>query len=699
MKVYWIILALLVTRPLQGAETERETKPAQLKISGHGIWGNRQLKKTLEVLMAEGKKPDHFDATFIEDAALVLISALNREGFLKAKISVRLTLENGKVLTYAWDEPAESPLPPSLRARKVHLKVKEGVRYHYDQIAFEGLQSLTEKRAKEFFIETGTLLPLKRYRVYTPSRLKRSLENLTEVLERQGYESAQATVTREDRNDRSGKVNITVEVHEGTKSIVRSVRQEIFFDKETEAKEITTIQTNTPYSRLWAQDFTQSLQTNLYHRGYPDAKASLEILRGQRTNDLIHLDLLAKVQTGPRIKVGALKFQGYQRTRESVLDRRVPLEEGEWLDRVAAERGRYRLSRLGIFESVDLSYEPTDADTRDVIYQLKEGKRIDLSLLFGYGSYELLRGGIELEQFNVLGRAHHSRLRLVQSFKSSSANYTYTMPELWRQEVDVFLNASALRREEIDFTRVEYGGGAGLRRFFKSIETDASVRYNYQILSATETDIQLAEQGVQEPGVGAIIIDLRHDRRDNPLYPHKGYKLFSNLELASEYLAGDVNYQRMEIYGSYHQPLDEGRWLHLGLNHGFVATMGSAQENLPFNKRFFPGGENSIRGYQDGEAAPRDAQGRIVGAETFLGGNIEFEQALTKRWSIVGFVDGIGFARRLADYPMDEALFSAGGGLRWRSIVGPIRLEYGHNLNPRKGDPSGTLHFSLGFPF
>jgi outer membrane protein insertion porin family len=31
--------------------------------------------------------------------------------------------------------------------------------------------------------------------------------------------------------------------------------------------------------------------------------------------------------------------------------------------------------------------------------------------------------------------------------------------------------------------------------------------------------------------------------------------------------------------------------------------------------------------------------------------------------------------------------------------VGPVRLEYGHNLNAREGDPNGTLHFSVGFPF
>jgi outer membrane protein insertion porin family len=130
-----------------------------------------------------------------------------------------------------------------------------------------------------------------------------------------------------------------------------------------------------------------------------------------------------------------------------------------------------------------------------------------------------------------------------------------------------------------------------------------------------------------------------------------------------------------------------------------VFAGGTPAEDLPFNKRFFPGGEGTMRGYQFGEAAPRNEEGRLVGAETYVLGNIEVEQGLTGNCSIVGFVDALGAARRLSEYPFDETLFSVGGGIRWRTLIGPVRLEYGHNLNPRPRDPAGTLHFSLGFPF
>jgi outer membrane protein assembly factor BamA len=199
--------------------------------------------------------------------------------------------------------------------------------------------------------------------------------------------------------------------------------------------------------------------------------------------------------------------------------------------------------------------------------------------------------------------------------------------------------------------------------------------------------------------VGSIIADIKHDRRDNPLYPRRGYKIFGNFEVASDYLGGEANYERVQVSGSWHHPIGGGRYVSLGLTHAVVVTVGSTAKNLPFNRRFFPGGENSIRGYGEGEASPRDAQGRFIGAETITLGTAEFEQALTPQWSLVLFSDSLGYAASAANYPFDTGLFSVGVGIRWKTLIGPVRLEYGHNLNPRRRDPVGTLQFSLGYPF
>jgi outer membrane protein assembly factor BamA len=441
------------------------------------------------------------------------------------------------------------------------------------------------------------------------------------------------------------------------------------------------------------------LKTNYYHRGYPDTGVEVKRLKEELQGDLLQLDLLMSIRTGNKIQLGKVKFEEEKKAKVSLLQGRVRLQEGSLLDRIKVEQGRYRLAQLGIFESVDLRYEPQDEHTRDVIYRVKETKTTELSLLFGFGSYELLRGGVELERRDLFGLAHDARLKLVQSFKASSGEFYYTVPELVGRDVDLFVNGTALRRQEVSFLREEYGGGAGAHKFYKDLASDLSVRYNYQILNAAQVDGIIATEGVRNPTVGAIVADLKHDRRDNPLYPHSGYRIFLTVESATQYLGGDVNYERADLSTSYHQPLGGGRWLHFGLSHGVAYALGSSSNNLPFTRRFFPGGQNSIRGYEEGRASSRDEQGRFVGAATYALGSVEFEQALTPKWSLVLFSDSLGEARRIEHYPFDTGLFSIGLGLSWRTIIGPVRLEYGHNLNPRQGDPSGTVQFSFGFPF
>jgi len=673
-------------------------KPAKLKVSGFGWIGNRELKRTILLLQGQKKSAQFYDANFVEDAALILLSKVADEGYLQPRIVAAITLEDGTVKEFEWGSMLETLLPRPLAAKKVRFRIRKGPRYYYRELEIVGLKSIPEKRARSFFMETDLLVPIRSTRIYTSSRLNRSIADLKETLARKGYAEAEVTVAKLERNQRNGAVRVRIEVKEGLPMTVRSVRVEIRSPEPSASVVTNFVRPGKAFSRLWLQDFTQSLRTNQYRQGFPDATVETSTIKRQVGTTNIQVDLLAQVQTGPKIEVGEVKFSGAKRMRMSVLKQRMTLKPGDDLDRLAVERGRERLARLGVFDSVLARYEPSDPDQRDVIYELKEGKSIDFSLLFGYGSYELLRGGFELEQHNVWGRAHKARLRATQSFRSSSADFLYTIPEVLRRDGNLFFNASGLRREEIAFVREEYGGSVGVQRFVRPIDTDVSLRYSYQVLNAA--DAEPGEiVGLKEAQVAAWVLDLKHDHRDNPLLPRKGYKVLTTAELASAALGGEVDYQKVEVGGSFHQPLGGGRFLHLGLSHGVIGTLGGSVDELPFTKRFFPGGESSVRGFQQGEAAPRDADGDLVGAETYLQGNAEFEQVLTPSWSLVLFFDAVGFAQSIQDYPFDEELYSAGGGVRWKTLIGPARLEYGHNLNPRSKDPTGTLHFSLGFPF
>ncbi|MGV3772124.1 MAG: BamA/OMP85 family outer membrane protein [Verrucomicrobiales bacterium] len=681
-------------------QVEKVENPAKVKVTGYGLFGNRELKKMVQLMQPKEKRTEFFDASFIEDAVLILFSRIHRDGYLNPSIEGSLSLDNGETLHYHWTNSVINPLPRPFRVKEAEFKVNHGVLFYFEKINFQGLTALTADDALHFFIETDALIQQKKNKIYTPQRLRTGMNSLEEALQRMGYENVAIASTNLLVQTNTGIATVEIAVEEGPKSVVRSIRTEII--KPNAGNTTTNLSdvalTNQVYSKMWLQDFAQKTKRTFFEDGYADATIEVTQVKRELTNNLVHLDLLAKVQTGPPITIGKVEFRGDKETHESMLRRRVKISEGDMLNPAAVENGRYRLARLGIFDTVELKYENVDETTRNVIYSLREGKQWEFSLLAGYGSYEQLRGGFDWEQYNVFGRGHHSHLRIIQSFKATSADYTYNMPELIGRDFDVFLHASGLRREEISFTREEFGGGAGIRKFFRSIDSDLSLRYNYQVLNAAELDFPI-DIARREATVGAFIFDLRHDRRDSPLFPRQGYKTFNTIEIASDYFFGDVNYQRFENNTAYHLPVGRSSWINLGLTHALVATIDEPSRDLPFNKRFFPGGDSSIRGYQFGEAAPRDNDGNLIGAETFTLLNVEYEQGLTRSLSIVFFLDSIGFARDLTDYPFNETLFSVGGGFRWKTIIGPARLEYGYNLNPRKEDPVGTLHFSLGFPF
>jgi outer membrane protein insertion porin family len=669
---------------------------AQLRIRGYGPLGNIELRRTILLLANDGKRPPTFDANFIEDAAVILLSRLTEDGFLQPQLTAHVTLTNGTVLTFYWRQAFDEPLPRPLEARRVEFQVHKGTFFYYSNIEFSGLETLTEKTARTYFYETTALLPLKRHRFYSPQRLRRSIGNLSELFDRQGYRDAKITPTV-STNTATGGVSVHIVVEQGLRWIARTARQEIHREDSTNAQVVVAL-LGQPYSPLWEQDFTQGIRTNFYHQGYPDTAVQMSTVRRETNNNTIEFDLLATVTTGPKITLGEVRYEGRKKTKVAVLKQRTKLTPGELLDRIQVERARFRISELGVFDSVGLRFDNVDEHTRDAVFELKEGKTLETSMLFSIGTYELLRVGFDVDQHNIWGRAHNARFRITQSFKTTSADYLYTIPQFIGEDVNAFFTASALRRQEIDFLRQEYGGGVGVEKLFRPISLDASSRFNYQLLDASEINVN-TNFGLKRAQASGFIFDLKHDKRDNPLYPHSGYRLFGNAEIATDLLGGEVNYERFEVSGSYHFGIGGGRWLHFGVDHGAVFTDRGPAIDLPFNKRFFPGGENSIRGYTEGEASPRDEHGTEIGAESFLLGSIELEQELTPKLSLVGFVDSIGIARDITDYPFHQVLTSAGGGIGYRTLIGPVGFEYGHNINPRPQDPAGTFQFSVGFPF
>ena len=677
---------------------ELAAKPAEIEVAGFGWLKNREMRQALDVLLGDGAKREAVDASFLEDAALVLNSELVDAGYFDAKVLVTWTDASGGAGSGEVDAQLSRPLSRPLNASRARLEARPGRRAVVETVKIEGLAAMEATEAGSFFRPRVGLFTPDAARAWSASRAKRAAEQLREVLRAKGYAEARVEIADTNVNRETGAVDLTVRVTEGPIWRVKDWRAEVAGNQRLlggTPKDLL----GRPWSRALAQDQAQALRSLYHAKGYADAQISWVAEPGPDARDGERaVTAVARVEPGEAWKIGSVRTEGARRTRPELIETRVRLRSGVPFDPQAIDGARLRLARLGIFQRVDAEgVEAADAGVRDVLFHVTEEAAWEAAWTLGYGSYEQLRGGVELSRGNLWGLAHRDRVELGQSMKASRGEYRYTVPTLFDDTVEGSARLFGLRREEPSFTRLEYGGGVEAARDVPWIEARGTAGLSYEVLQAD--DLELGGSGGEgtETAVTALTLGLTRDRRDNPIRPRSGQRWAVRTETALPELGSEVRYERVELAWSWHQPLwGDDRWMHLGASHGVLADGG---DEVPVNKLFFPGGESSIRGYTEGEAAPRDANGRFVGARNVWLVNLEFEQLITGRWTTLIFLDVSGASAQEDEWPGREVLSSAGLGLRYQSPIGPIRLEYGWNLNRRPLDPNGTLHFSIGFPF
>ena len=674
---------------------------SNLRVEGLGWIGNRAMDNRVAFLLdvAPGE-PAELDATLLEDAAFLLLEQVKRRGFLRPSVIGRFATEGGE-REARWEVTHSIRLAPDFVAEEAVLEIEPGPRYFYKSVAVSGVEALEAEEVERFFIPGGALFTGKADRAFTPENFERRVNRLLGALRDLGYRSAEVTKREARRDDATGAVRVEVRVAEGPlhrvgRVTVAEVGAEGARAEREPPPEMVARDADgrrPVFTPEWEREWRGRLRAEAYRDGHPDAEVTVERVdtrEGGGPEAEVLRDLRFVVRPGPEVVLSGVAFRGDPETRRSMLRRRAELAEGGPLNRIAVGGARRELLGLGIYRDVDVRFEETAPGQRRAIFELTPNERRELQLLGGWGSYELARAGFRWVHRNPWGRAHRYEVDVKQSFRARRAEATYRMPSVFGTRAPVYARTGYGFREELSFDRERWGVAVGT----SFGPGDSGFRWSAEYgLSREDADRDNDTGGfetLEQATVATLALRVSRDRRDSVFAPTSGHRVFASYEIAGRWLGSQANYQKLEVGGSR---------LHTAGRFGTVFSAGEAEENIPFNVRFFPGGENSVRGFTDGEASPLDADGDEVGAETYALGNLELEQRVTPDFSVVVFADAAVVGRDGFFEAETDLLWSVGAGLRYQTLVGPVRLEYGHNPRPREDDPSGTLHFSVGFPF
>ncbi|MDP0495871.1 MAG: BamA/TamA family outer membrane protein, partial [Verrucomicrobiota bacterium JB024] len=624
------LAGLLLASPCRGAELFGLIGNPNVDVSGMGLFSNIELSRTLQILEPREGERTTFDSIYVEDALWILSGELKRRGYLYPTIEATLISEGESLWQGRWSEGELTPkLPPKLEGDAVSLVLEPGVLFYFDKVQVDGLPAEITREPASFFYSTDRLIISEQDRFFSTARLATGADAIVLTLRGLGYRDAEAQgkVTAENRD--SGAVDVQVQVNPGPLYYVAKLTlvAPAAEGDETELEE--SLPENQRFDPSWLQLQARQLRSRYYASGHPDVviKQEVEVLDEEGDIRRTHVTLTA--EPGPVIHIGQVSFKNAESVNPERLERQADLQTGELLDRTQVEVGRERLSRLGVFRSIRIDYEEDAEGVWNVVYDTDMKEQTQVNLIFGVGSFDIVRGGFEVLQNNLWGEAHNSRFSAIKSVRATYIDYTYSIPQILGEDLDFFLSANYLYREEISFDREEYGGSAGLQHFFSEIDTAASVQFNYGQVEANNADIT-NPPGPTRSLVSSVTFKANRSEIDNPIFPTDGWQVFGTSEFAFTELGGQVEFQRIEIGGAWHKPVtDSGLVFHAGYKTGVVTTFGSVSENIPVPKRFFLGGENTVRGFKRDEASPVNAQGQYIGAVSYMLWQVEFEQRLT----------------------------------------------------------------------
>ncbi len=239
-------------------------------------------------------------------------------------------------------------------------------------------------------------------------------------------------------------------------------------------------------------------------------------------------------------------------------------------------------------------------------------------------------------------------------------------------------------------------------RFGKELSEYLSTGITYRL---EQTRISNLADGVsadlaKEEGtnlVSSLDFALTHDKRDSAFNPTKGLFLNGDFDVAGGILGGDKDFWRLQNAASYDIPLKFGSVLELSIRTGFAKAYSNTAV-VPIFERLFAGGAKSIRGYNERKVGPLDAvTNDPIGGESLLVSNIEYTVPIVDFIKVATFFDTGQVWSKVRDFGSTGLKSGAGLGLRVKTPIGPINLDYGYPLDSEPGEQkrSGKFYFSV----
>jgi outer membrane protein assembly complex protein YaeT len=609
---------------------------------------------------------------------------------------------------------------------------EEGGTVTVRSLKFNGVTRVDESRLRNALATkenarvpiVGWHLPWSKKNFFDRSRFDADLKRVEAFYADRGFPDARITGFDVKLNKKQDEVDVTVNIDEGQPVNVVAVELRGFDvippEHLSQIRKQIPLTVGKPRDRQDVVTAHELALNELRDHGYPYARVSTDENDGP---DGKQATIVFSAEPGTLAHFGDVQIAGNSSVSDHVIERQLAYRAGDLYRRSIVQDSQRRLYSMELFQFVnieDLNVEQQlpQVDTRVTI---AEGKHQRLNFGVGYGTEEKGRVDAEYHHLNFLGGARSAGAHVRWSSLDRGVRLDFNQPYFFTPHLSL--------------------GGEGQRWYtftpaYESIVTGAkatlthrtSQRFSWSVSLSSERNVSSIDStvlndpklyadlialgldprtGQQAGTLGAVGLDLQRSTADNALNARRGYQLAFHAEQAGRFLPGTFNYEALSFDGRHYLPISNWLVMASRVQMGAIHPVNDDPANVPFAKKYFLGGATSIRGWGRYEVSPLGGSGLPIGGNSMFAFSEEARMSLGGNLGAVAFLDAGNVWENGWAPHLNDLRYAVGPGLRYQTPVGPIRFDFGYQLNPIpgllvNGEPQSRrwrIHFSIGQAF
>ena len=630
----------------------------------------------------------------------------------------------------------------------ITFTVNRGQQYRVSTLEISGNTSVTLAD-----LEPG--LRLHDGQPFSEARLDADIATIQDLYRRRGFASAKAQPAVEivTATPPPAQVPVTVRIviSEGVRSVVDGVT---FTGSqalgETALRAGVRLQPGAPFVPGQLAADRDALEVAYQNRGYESATVSV---RPQFSEHDTHVAVEFAIHEGPQVFVDHVLIVGNVRTTTQTIERELQVKPGDPFNVAAVNDSQRRLIALGLFRRAQITELRHGAENmRDLLVTVEEAPPTTID--YGGGVEGKLRqvrqtsDGTAVDTFLVAPQASFGitrrnlfgKNRSLSLFTSVSANRlglqpgadldstpnvteyrvvgTFREPRLFNTPIDAFVNVTFEQqiRSSFDFSRRSLSATA-VRRFGHGY----SVTGSYQLQrtkvfdeNVSGEDASLIDRTFQQFLLSSFSGSVTRDTRNDAVDPTTGELSSATVQVAAQAIGSEGGFVKSYFTTQLFRPVPHSSRLVFAGNAalGMVGqTTGFENEGgvLPASERFFSGGDTTNRGFVLDQLGVRhfpaqpndtiDEDGFAKGGDGLIVLMGELRAHVKGGFGVVGFLDTGNVFARVADIDVTEFRTSVGGGIRYKSPIGPLRVDVGFKIHRQPGEGPTAWFVSFGQAF